>query len=316
MRRFSAAAIYSLALVLLLFGAGCSTIKSIYQTLDETENTRQGYAKDKSGLKKRVLLLPILNQAGLSEKRLGEVTSMLQSHLSKDPSLLLEKSTAPLPSTVAMRSPRYGIVMDTDTAKRAEETGANVLLTVITNSFEMRLKRVGIWPFRSMKREVEFSVTVNALDLTNGTLFLTRLESEKMDFGMDEIEDEEDMPSKPEMPEINDKTFTRVMSRIMDRQASAIKGALRTQPWTGRILSADGNKIVISAGRKAGLSKEKVFEVFNRGEQIRSASGGSIYLLGPKIGELKTTEIMEDFSIAQVVVGTGYKAGQVIKAKR
>jgi hypothetical protein len=159
-------------------------------------------------------------------------------------------------------------------------------------------------------------VTVSALDLTNGTLFLTSNESEKLEFGMEESEDEEDIPKKPEIPEIDDKTFTRTMGKIIERQASQIRNALKSQPWTGRILSTDESKIVISAGKKVGVSKDRVFEVFNRGEQIRSASGAAIYLLGPKVGDVKVTEVMDDYSYAQLIFGVEFKAGQIIRAKR
>jgi hypothetical protein len=317
MRRFFPGVFYSLAFVLLILGGGCSTAKSWYDgTTDPIGTIRHDSGKDKSGLKKKVLVLPILNQAGLPEKRLGEITSMLHSLLEKDSNFFLEKPAEPLPSTVTMRSPRYGIVTDTDAAKRAEEMAANVLLTVIMNSPEMRLKRTGIWPLRWLKREVEISMTVSALDLTNGTLFLSRVESERLDFKMEDSEDEDEIPKKPEMPEIDDKTFTRTMSRIIDRQASAVRGALRSLPWSGRILSSDGKRIIISAGNKAGVGKERIFEVFTRGEQVRSAGGGSVYLLGPKVGEVKTTEVMEDFAAAQPLQSAEYKAGQVIRAKK
>jgi len=305
-----------MALIFLLLGAGCARIGALYHRMDDTKLSAPDSSQDKSGLKKKVVLMPILNQAGLSDKRLEEVTTMFCAPLEKDRNLFLERTMEPLPSTMTMRSPRYGIVMDPDAAKRAEEKAANVLLSLIVNSFEMRLKSSGVWPFRSMKREVEFSTTLNGLDLTNGTLFMSSSESEKLDYNLEESEDEEDIPKKPELPEIDDKTFTRVMGRIIGRQAEKIREALRYQPWTGRILSVDGNQIVISAGKKAGVSKDRIFEVFNRGEQIRSASGGAIYLLGPKVGDVKVTEVMDDYSYAQLMFGVDFKAGQVIRAKK
>lgn len=307
---------YVLAVIMLFLPTGCSKAKSLYDSLDKNPTLITDTGPDKSGLKKRVLVLPILNQASISEKRLADITEMFKSHLEKDPNLLLEKSVDSIPSTGKMRSPRFGIIMDMDVAKKAEEMAVNVLVTVVLNPYEMRLKKVGIWPFRSTKKEVEVSLVVNALDLINGTLFLTNLESEKLDFKVDEYdEDEEDVPKKPEMPELDDKTFTRILSRLMDRQGKVIREALKNQPWTGRILSADANTIIISAGRRVGLSGGRVFEVFTRGEQIRSASGGTIYLLGPKIGEVKTAELMEDYASAQPLSGEAFKAGQVIRAK-
>lgn len=296
--------------------AGCSTVTSVYRYLSEPSTGMPVSVKpDKSGLKKRVLLLPCLNQASLSPKRFEEVETQLISLLEKDQQLLLQKSDEPIATTVKMRSPKFGVVTDTDVAKRAEEMGTHVLVTVVLNPYELRLKRTGVWPFRKLKREVEISMVVNALDVINGTLLLTNLESEKLEYGVDEDLEEEMEGKKPEMPEIDDKTFSRVWSRIVQRQASSLTTALRKQPWTGRILSSNGTSIVVNAGSSVGLSSGKVFEVFSRGEAIRSAAGASVYLLGPKIGEIRTVEVMEHSASAEPLNEARYLPGQVIRVK-
>lgn len=323
MRRVILGLAYSTAFFLLLSAAGCGKVKSFYSSVaDSPGSMSRATGPDKSGLRKRVLILPFLNQAGIPDKRSEEITTIFHSLLEKDPHILLEKSTEPIPSTMKMRSPRFGIVMDADAAKRAEEMAVNVLITVVINPYELRLKRTGIWPFRKVKREVEISAIVNGIDLFNGTLFLSRLEMEKMDFKMEELEDEfgyeldeEEVTKKPEMPKLDEKTFTRVWSRIMERQAATLRDAIRNLPWTGRILSADANSIVVSAGKRVGLSNDRVFEVFSRGEQVRTASGSPIHLLGPKVGEVKTVEVMDDFAKVKPATEADYRAGQVIRAK-
>lgn len=307
-------AFLSLAAALLLCVTGCGTVKSVYNYLDKPEVTPLGRTKaDKSGLKKKVLVLPFLNQGELPEKRFDEISSAFLSLLEKDDRILLHVSRDPIPSTLKVRSPRFGIVIDTDVAKRAEEMGFNVLVTVVINPADLRFKRTGVWPLRKLKREVEMSMVVNALDLINGTLFLTQLEAEKMDFGVDEVDEEEEI--KLEMPEINDKTFSALWRRIVERQVSALKTALRNQPWTGRVLSARGENVIVNAGKRVGLNSGSVFEVFSRGDPIRSASGRSIYLLGPKVGEIRAVGIMEDSAAAVPVTEASYQAGQVIRVK-
>jgi hypothetical protein len=268
---------------------------------------------DKSGLKKKVLILPFMNQANMPEKKYQELTNAFMGRLEKDDRLVLVHSQDPLPTTLKQGSSALGILTDPDLAKKAEEMGCNVLVTVVLNAYELRLKRTGIWPLRKTKREVEASIVVNALDLINGTLFLTHLESEKMDFEMEDTDDEEEL--KIEMPEINDKVFNRLWSGIVERQVATLRPALRNQPWSGRVLSIQNQNVVVNAGRSVGLATGKVFEVFARGEPVRTASGRSIYLLGPKVGEIKATEIMEDSALAVPVTEAGYRAGQVIRVK-
>lgn len=308
-------ALFSGVLSLLAVAAGCGTMKSVYETVSVAKPSVNivSAKADKSGLKKKVLILPFLNQADLPEKKYQELTSAFMGLMEKDDRLVLVRSQDPLPSTLKQRSSGFGILTDADMAKKAEEMGFNVLVTVVLNAYELRLKRTGIWPWRSMKREVEVSIVVNALDLINGTLFLTQLESEKMDFALEDTDDEEEL--KVEMPEINDKTFTRLWSGIVERQAANLKPALRNQPWSGRVLSAKDQNIVVSAGRSVGLAGGKVFEVFARGDSVRTAGGRSISLLGAKVGEIKAVEIMEDSAMAVPVTEAAYKPGQVIRIK-
>ncbi|RJR36981.1 MAG: hypothetical protein C4576_23170 [Desulfobacteraceae bacterium] len=319
MKRISIAPFYFLMFALLLSTAGCGKAKSMYTSMMDPVASRSGETgPDKSGLRKRVLLVPFLNQAGISEKRKEEIASLFESLIEKDPHILLEKTTEPLPSTMKLRSPQFGIVTDAEAARKAEEMAVNVLMTVVLNPYDMRLKRTGIWPFRSLKREVDVSVVVNGLDLFNGTLFLSHSENVKLDFKIEEDEDEfeENVEAKKhEMPQLDEKTFYRTLSRILERQAEVVRSAMRNLPWSGRILSSDGDKIRISAGGRVGITPERVFEVFGRGDQVRSASGKTIYLLGPKIGEVKAVEVAEDFTAATPLMEAEYKAGQIVRAK-
>ena len=301
-------------LMLLISWTGCTTAKSVYDYINIPKSSSISTAKpDKSTLKKKGLILPFLNQAGMKEERLQQVTTAFLTLVLKDQSLLLDKPQASIPTTIKSRSPQFGIMIDPDVAKKAEEMGMNVVITVVLNPVEMNLIRTGIWPFRKLKREVEMSMVVNALDIANGTLFLTNLEAEKIQVAVDEIDEEE--PNKTGIPEIDEKTFNRLWTPILERQASALRTALKNQPWTGRILSAGNQAIVINAGKEVGLSAGNVFEVFERGEPVRTATGRSIYLLGAKVGEIKTVSVLQDRSEALPLNEGRFKAGQIIRMK-
>ena len=63
-------------LSLLAVSAGCSTVKSVYDTVSVAKPSVNivSAKADKSGLKKKVLILPFLNQADLPEKKYRELT--------------------------------------------------------------------------------------------------------------------------------------------------------------------------------------------------------------------------------------------------
>ena len=106
-------------------------------------------------------------------------------------------------------------------------------------------------------------------------------------------------------------------ARCLTLEAGLLKvaDALEDHPWSGRILSADEEGVMISAGNDIGVKAESVFEVFARGEAIRSASGRSLFLLGPKVGEVKTVQIMESYAAAVPLGEARFNAGQVIRIK-
>ncbi len=255
-------------LSVLMQGAGCSTTKSMYRSVQKKVSPK------KDGLKKRVLVLPFLDQARLGEAKVEQMTATLLELLKKDGHLVVDETTKPMPSSKEIRSPKFGIVIDPDLAKRAEEMGMNVLVTVVLSPFEVHSEKAGIWPFRRVKKELEVSMVVNAFDITNGTLFLTNLESRKIEMIEDIWEGEEEKKEIDDeiLNEIDIDEFNKAISQILEDQASAVTRVLSNQPWSGRILSADGKTVIINAGKDVGLTQGRVFEVFGRGESIRSAS--------------------------------------------
>lgn len=303
-----------LAFISLFAVSGCATLKSMYGAVtDSVSNVVLGPRPDPSGLKKKVLVLPFLDHAGMGEEKVSQLTNQFLALFEKDAYMVVHKAHEPLPSTAKIRSPGFGVVTDPDMAKKAEEMGMNVLLTTILNPMEVQTVKTGIWPFRKVKYEIEMSMSVNALDVANGTLVLSNLENEKVRQEPDWVDLEEDEKTKP--PEIDEKEYKKMWAKILQRQAEAISSSLKKVPWSGRVISSDSRGIVISAGKDVGLTPDKIFEVYVKGDPIRSADGRAFYFLGAKVGEIKTTDIMENYSSAVPITDAQIKPGHVVRAK-
>lgn len=303
-------------LISLISWAGCSTAKRLYS------KARPGVD---SGLKKRVLLLPFMDQAGLGKARMKEMRARFISLLNKDKEFVVVEAPQQVPSAARIKSPVYGIVVYPEQVKKAREMGMNALITVVLPPYELYAKKAGIWPFRKIKRKLEIAMVVNAFDVTNGTLFLTRLESRKIRLpNLDEMVAEEALePSLYEKrlekqfdrTEISEKKLTKALKQIVENQASALREALKNQPWTGRILSADSGSIIIDAGKDVGLTEGYVFEVFGRGEPINCVDGRTLFPLGPKVGEIKVSQVRKQSSLAIPLKGGPFAPGQTIRPK-
>jgi hypothetical protein len=309
-RRFALNRSLFLFLCLVFFLAGgCSTTKKFYSKI----------SPDSSGLKKRVLVLPLWDQAGLGEEKLEQLTTQFVDLLNKDGAFVVErvKRSSAVPDRV--RSPEFGIVTDPEQARRADQMGMNIMLTAVFSPLETQRIKTGIWPFRKIKDETEIAMYVNAFDVINGTLLLTRLESVKIRTKTDIIEEDEDEEVEPQKikPEIDEKTFTTSLAEIVDRQAAEVSSALKERPWLGRIISSDASGTFINAGRDVGVIPGMVFEVLGIGETIPSASGRPLALLGPKVGEIKVTEVMKNWALApSLQEGPSFTPGQVIRFKK
>jgi hypothetical protein len=258
---------------------------------------------------KKVLVLPVVDQAGVGKAKATAITTTFTQLLNEDDQIKVYKANKPMSATIKTRSPEFGIVIDPNIARRAEEMGMNVLITMVLNPFEISLKKSGIWPFRKLRPKAEVSVLVNAVDIINGTLFLTHLETEEIKIP-EEISDWE-----AEKKKIDDYVLEEVLPDLLEEQASAVSSGLEDHPWWGRVISVDTNTVMINGGNEIGLTEGRTFEVFAIGESIRSVSGKSIYLLGPKVGEIKTTQVMKSSSSAVPLNGGDFKPGQVIKIK-
>lgn len=289
----------ALVFMLLIQGIGCGTAKSVYRKV----------TPEKVGLKKRVLVLPILDQAGVGETKAEQITNALVERLGKDEHLLLRTAKNPSPSARRSRSPRFAIVIDPALIKSADEMGINVLIAGVLNPFELTARKTGMWPVRWIRRRVEVSLLVNAYDIIDGTLFLTHLETRKIKISGDDLEFEDSVER------LIEEELEEVLSDIVEDQASAIAEGLRDRPWRGKVMSADGETITINAGRDIGMTEGNVFEVFGKGDAIRSTSGRFFYLLGPKVGEIRAVKVMDSHAAAVPLTEGDFKAGQVIKIK-
>jgi len=292
--------------------SGCGTMKSLYKASSSALSAvpKKILPGHDPIFKKKVLLLPFLDQAGVGEESIKEITTKMVRRLREDPYLIVHESKTPISVTGELKSPQFGIVIDPQLAQRAEEMGMHVLITGILSPYELFTKKTGIWPFKKVKKEIEISLIVNVLDITNGTLYLSNIEQRKIKIAV-EADEEELM----EEWKFDIRLVSKDLDEILDEQAEAIRETLRQSPWTGRLVSVDGTRIMINAGKEVGIKDGILFEVFGEGESIRSSSGQTYYYLGPKMGEIKTTEAMEGYAAATVLSGDALKPGMVIRFK-
>jgi len=294
-------------LSLLLAGSGCSTTKDLTKKVLPTSLAKK-LITNEADLKKRVMIFPFVDQAGMGPEMTKKLSDDFYAHLKKTPNLLLYNPPDGVFSTQAMESPQYGVITSSKLVDIATDMGMNALIIGVLNPVEVAVHKTGLWPFDSWKRFYTVSAAVNVIGTASKTLIYTDIALEEYKMGLAESDqvDQEGYIKKishEALPDLINNLGTSLDFKVSD------------EPWTGKILAVDEDTIMINAGKEVGLEGEPVFKVFSVGEAISSGTGRTIHLLGVNIGEIQVTSVMEKHSLAKPLTGGPFEAKQFIRLK-
>jgi hypothetical protein len=90
------------------------------------------------------------------------------------------------------------------------------------------------------------------------------------------------------------KDFNKLSARMAKTMAKKICAELKAAPWKGHILSADGQKGVLSSGTEAGIKVNDVFSVYKNSGVITGFGNLQYVLPGPRVGEVRVTGVTKD----------------------
>ncbi len=100
------------------------------------------------------------------------------------------------------------------------------------------------------------------------------------------------------------------------RAVAFISSEMETMPWTGRVVAAKGDEILLNAGQNANLRPGAKFVVYSKGEDLRDPATGAV--LGSRdtlVGTVVVRDVQELFSVG-VLEGRGsVKRGDVVKSQ-
>jgi hypothetical protein len=309
---------FIIPLCFVFLAGACSYSRSIYESVVGS-SSESLYDLGFSGapvLKKRVLVLPFLDQAGLGREKVDKFTEIFLSQFNQEGHYLIRMGSLPPGSGARIGVPEFGIIAGPEEATKAADMGMNILISAVLSPENVRTRKKGIWPFRRVVADVEIPMIMNAFDVVNGTLYLTHLESVKIETTVEEFDPFFDEDPGKLKYSLDPKQVEQAYAQILERQARALHRKLRGQPWMGRIVAVDSRGAVINAGEDVGLKPGAVFEVLGKAETIQSAAGKPVSLLGPRIAEIKVTELKEDRALATPLSDLQVQAGQIIRIKR
>ena len=161
---------------------GCGTAKSVYRASTDVAKSVSDtiIPGERAKLSKRVMVIPVINNADIGEYKISEFTNSWADYLKKDDKLLITLMNRTEALELEKFSSDYGITITPEQVKKAEEMDMDVLITAVINPFDIKVLKKGLWPFRKLKKEVTISMTINVLNISDGALILSNIERRRI----------------------------------------------------------------------------------------------------------------------------------------
>jgi hypothetical protein len=305
-----------LSLLMVLFSfvlsMGCGTVKSAYRaSADAAKSITELVIPGKGdGFRKRILVVSVINGAGIKEEEARRITSSFAELLRENKDFLVNLLYDVDTQDSDISSSQYGIVIDPALVTKAESMGVDMLITATLDPFDIRTKKSGIWPFRKMKKQIDISISMNLIDITYGTIILTDTKTTRIKTDYDAAEGEDNKW------DVNYEILDKKLYSILDDFASEISDSLDSYSWTGKIVLRKDRTAMINGGKDIGVTEGSIFEVFDKGAPIRSADGKDYFYLGPKVAEVRADKVMESYTVVVPVNNEQLIEGQLVRLKR
>ncbi len=290
--------------------AGCSTCSSIKKSTKKI--VRDITAAD--DMKKKVAISFFANYTFCANQNLEE---LFQKNLAETinracPDILLVKpGDAGCPDFLTGPLLREAGRLDNlALAKAGRRLGLNAIITgTFTDIIAFKKKRGLLW-FKDDKNFLRVLISCEVYDTQTGAKFLD--ESFTYESEIDEAEF-----TSIKAKNIKDiSALNNALTHIAEAMGEKICDTVGILPWKGYVVSIANDKIIISAGRRAGLLRGDILDVYERGKIIQGKDGQKFFLPGLKTGKIKITAIYPDKAHAVSVAGDAIKAGSSVRIKQ
>ena len=298
-----------LCLLALGYAPGCSSTKSVIKKVSSTPKAvADTLLPDRDRLRKRVMLLPVLDRGLYGPERVRRISERFEQLLTKIPDIILSDPPQGFVWADDEKSSRFGPGTDPRIAKDAGSRGINAVIAIVLPPIESRSTKAGIWPFRSPHLELQVSVLMNVVDTATGTLLLTRTAEDSLTIPLEDARMQDEDAAYEQI-------LTQILPGMLEQQAREAGSRLKEDLWTGAVTAVDPGGVEINAGSDVGLRTGQVFEVFRRGEPLQALGGRVLDVLGDKTGELTVTTVLERSARAEPRQGDTPEPGQTIRFK-
>jgi hypothetical protein len=284
------------------FAAGCATSKKITADILGKEQT----------LRKKIAFLSSANASNyggedFQRAAAEQLTAFLRAHCHN---LRIIDSRSIRRALEDVRRPPSGQIDNLALAKVGRVFGLSAVVTQTIGQPECLMDKRGIWGFRRTCRLVRLSFRVRVYDIQTTAILLDEIVKEDVEVS------ESDWDNIKKTNGYNEGIAHGLLADATAETGKMICERLAQEPWKGYIITGSDNTFTISAGTDVGLVSGDVLEVFALGEPVK-AQDGHIYLVsGPKIGEVRVTQVKGDRAQAVGVLGYDLEQSSFVRLKQ
>ena len=294
--------VFALVLFTSLVAIGCATTKKIAADITGTG----------SALQKKIALFPSANTTGYGgEHCQEEIEAQLKTFLGSRCNGLLVIDSADIRN--ALRDiPRLasGQRENLAMATVGRTHGLNAVLEQRIGDVQGVTEKRGIWGSGDTRMLARLSLSIRAYDVETTAVLFDEAIEESVELSQDDWQRLESAAGQ-----YDKEIARRLFGKIIPKIGSRLCKRLAEQPWKGYIVSSAGNTFTLTTGKDVGLAAGNVLEVFAAGGRIEGHSGQVYLISGPKIGEIKITEVQTNQAKAIGISGSNLEKSSYVKLK-
>jgi len=199
-----------------------------------------------------------------------------------------------------------------DRAKRIKPLGFNAIVRGNFVALGIRKKMRGYFMWKDSHSYLDMQLIVTTLDVETGAKLLEKVITRTVKLGLtSELDLGSDQEDKSKL--LDSRVFQKQMKKLAKEVAEEVCTTVQKHPWRGHIRSVNGNTVVISSGKKAGISVGDHLAVIDLSKTIKSKQNEIFAIPGVRIGKISITSVSAHSAQAKIIEGTGIVAGSSLR---
>jgi hypothetical protein len=265
------------------------------------------------GFTKKVAILPFQVQSVYVDPRSGRILQQtaIERLQAECPSVRFQGPSDPEFPISVSEMPRLedGSIDNFELAMVGRRWGLNALMISTLSSVSVDEQEEGFWWFKKLRYYVQVEVRVELLDSETASKLLSHTVNRRVEIDRFDV----DMINARNQVELY--YFEETLDDMAEEIAEAVCRTIKERSWKSYVLLVEGGELLIAAGAEAELQTGVLLEIFDSSEVVQAAGARRYILPGPKIGEARVTVVDARVSRAAVVSGSGFRPGQVVRAR-